>query len=300
MEQRPDRAPAGTALVNAVAANSAGNAWALAPGPIIRGRSTTVILHWNGHAWKRVSYSAPAGTRLSSVSVTSPVNAWAVGSTAASQMIALHWNGHAWKRVPLPELPVPAREGTALNSVSATSASNAWAVGAFTFASGLPAGTGFALHWNGKSWHRVASAPAAQGNPVAVAATSPGSAWLIGCTCQDASDRAVTGLWNGHTWKTVPTPDIQPPSAGVAIAATGHLAWAGGRYGVRDLPMLPRWTGIAWKLTAAPSSKDIIWSLAVTSATNAWASGLQHDRPHDHLALERQQVELAHPSQAVT
>lgn len=269
----PTGAPAGTPLVNAVAANSAGNAWALAPGPITGGRSTTVILHWNSHAWKRVPYPAPAGTRLSSVSVTSPANAWAVGSTAADQMIALHWNGSAWKRVPLPKLPVPAREGTALNSVSATSASNAWAVGAFTFASGLPAGTGFALHWNGKSWSRAVSAPAAHGDPVAVAATSPGSAWLTGCTCQGSSDSVVTGLWNGHTWKTVPTPDVKPPSAGVAIAAAGHLAWTSGRYGVMSLPMLLRWTGSAWKLTSAPSSKDIIWGVAVTSAANAWAVG---------------------------
>ena len=129
-----------------------------------------MILRWSGHAWKRVSFPAPAGTLLTSVSVTSPASAWAVGSygTGVRQMIALHWNGRAWKRVPLPKLPVPAREGTALNSVSATSASNAWAVGAHG-AHGSPftsPATGFALHWNGKSWSRVASAPATPATPL--------------------------------------------------------------------------------------------------------------------------------------
>jgi hypothetical protein len=267
----PTGAPAGS-LMFAVAASSAGNAWALALHPV-NASSSTVILHWNGRAWKRVSYSAPAGTNLSSVSVTSPGNAWAVGRTRVSQMIALHWNGSAWRRVPLPKLPAP--DGVTLTGVSATSATNAWAVGAFLFPSDL-AKTGFTLHWNGKSWSRVASPPAAGCPPLAVAATSPGIAWLIGCPWQDGRPvGVVTARWNGHAWKTVPTPVAKPPSSGVgdAIAAAGDLAWAAGTYGPLGLPMLLRWTGSVWKLTSVPSSKDTIAGVAVISAANAWAVG---------------------------
>jgi len=152
----PTGAPARSVMF-AVAASSAGNAWALALDPV-NASSSTVILHWNGRAWKRVSYSAPAGTNLSSVSVTSPANAWAVGSTRVNQMIALHWNGSGWRRVSLPKLPAP--DGVTLTGVSATSATYAWAVGAFLSPSDL-AKTGFTLHWNGRSWSRVASPPAA-------------------------------------------------------------------------------------------------------------------------------------------
>lgn len=275
----PTGAPAGTAL-HAVAASSASNAWAL--GEIYSGTGKAVILHWNGHAWKQVSFSAPAGSYLSSVSVTSPASAWAVGSygTPTDQMIALHWNGSAWRRVSLPRLPLSSREGTALNGVSATSASNAWAVGAFVSDVAGP-GTGFALHWNGTSWSRVSSAPASQGDPVAVAATSPSYAWLIGCPCQGGPAGAVTGLWNGHAWKTVPTPVAKPPSGGNgdAIAAAGHLAWAAGTYcrcssgNYTYRPMLLRWTGSAWKLTSVPVSSIYVYGVAVTSATNAWAVG---------------------------
>jgi hypothetical protein len=182
--------------------------------------------------------------------------------------------GRAWRRVSLPRLPLQPTVGTALNGVSATSASNAWAVGAFVSKYAGP-GAGFALHWNGTSWSRVSSAPASQGDPVAVAATSPGYAWLIGCPCQGGPAGAVTGLWNGHAWKTVPTPVAKPPSGGTghAIAAAGHLAWAAGTYGYTNLPMLLRWTGSAWKLTSVPASTMYVYGVAVTSAANAWAVG---------------------------
>jgi hypothetical protein len=272
-------APAGTAL-RAVAASSASNAWAL--GEDYSGKGTSVILHWNGHAWKRVSFSAPAATYLTSVSVTSPSSAWAVGGygTTSQHMIALRWNGKSWSRASLPKLPVQAHWGVALNSVSATSRSNAWAVGAFVSDYAGP-GTGFTLHWNGKSWKRVASTPATKGDPVAVAATSASNAWLIGCPCQGGPAGAVTGLWTGHAWKTEPTPVAKPPSGGdgAAIAASGHLAWAAGAYcrcdsgNYTNLPMLLRWTGKAWKLTTVPTSKINVLGVAVTSATNAWAVG---------------------------
>jgi hypothetical protein len=133
----PAGAPADT-LLHAVAASSPGNAWALGETypPTGSLRQMPVILHWNGRAWRQVPSPAPSGALLSSVSVTSPANAWVVGSYFASanrsagstRPIALHWNGSAWRRVPL---PVPAGAAVELTGVSATSASNAWAVGGF-------------------------------------------------------------------------------------------------------------------------------------------------------------------------
>jgi hypothetical protein len=89
-------------------------------------------LHWTGTAWKQVpspnSGTASDANVLSGVAVTSPSDAWAVGSYASGRgrTLTLHWNGTAWKQVPSPN----AGSGkNALVGVAATSASNAWAVG---------------------------------------------------------------------------------------------------------------------------------------------------------------------------
>ncbi len=84
-------------------------------------------LHWNGHAWKRVTSptptGAPPGGGLSGVAVTSASNAWAVGETLSRTLVE-HWNGHGWKL-----LKNPAGGETSLDGVAAISPRNAWAVG---------------------------------------------------------------------------------------------------------------------------------------------------------------------------
>jgi hypothetical protein len=57
----------------------------------------TVILRWNGTAWKQVPSPSPAPSAgLSGVAATSASNAWAVGNTGSTTLI-LRWNGTAWK-----------------------------------------------------------------------------------------------------------------------------------------------------------------------------------------------------------
>ena len=109
----------------------------------------------------------------------------------------------------------------------------------------------------------------------------------------------LTGRWNGHAWKTVPTPVASRTASfggGAAIAAAGHLAWAGGTYGATALPMLLRWTGSAWKLTSVPSSNDIVNGVAVTSETNAWAVGSNTSDQTTILHWNGSKWQLAHPS----
>ena len=82
--------------VSAVAATSVRNAWAVGGGP------RTVILHWNGTAWKRVPSPSLAGS-LSSVAAISggdsARNAWVVGyAGGGGQLLIAHWNGVPWMR----------------------------------------------------------------------------------------------------------------------------------------------------------------------------------------------------------
>jgi len=117
--------------INSLAATSAANVWAIAgPG---------AMLHWNGRRWT----CARTKDNLSSVSTSSPANAWAVGfSGYGTWVVAWHWNGRTWKQVMTPKLgPV-----NSLNSVAVIPGSGrAWAVG--------NAEKTLMLHWNGTAWH---------------------------------------------------------------------------------------------------------------------------------------------------
>jgi hypothetical protein len=128
----------------AVAATSARNAWAVGQHNL----QSTMILHWNGIAWKQVPSPSPPGALLSAA-VTSARNAWAVGTAI------LHWNGTAWK----PQAPGESFE--LLTGVAATSASNAWAVGYFCTAKcGQHTSVIVIVHWNGTAWKAVTTLPA--------------------------------------------------------------------------------------------------------------------------------------------
>src|SRR5271156_2310075 len=106
-----------------VAATSASNAWAVG-----YTNSGTLIVRWNGTAWKRVPSPGSAGSLLYGVAATSSRDPWAVGCTdcsgsGGSKALIVRLNGTAWQQVPSPSL------AGSLSSVAATSASNVWAVG---------------------------------------------------------------------------------------------------------------------------------------------------------------------------
>ena len=119
-----------SAVLSAVAASSARNAWAVGySGEGIS--SKTLALQWNGSRWTRVPSPAP-GVRsgLTGVGATSARDAWAVGFAVKGTIepLILRWNGTRWSRFPGPR-PGPGGE---LESVSAISATDAWAVGTIT------------------------------------------------------------------------------------------------------------------------------------------------------------------------
>ena len=75
-----------------MAATSARSAWAV--GSTASGQ--TLIVRWNGTAWKRIPSPSPAGSTLYGVAATSASNAWAVGSAGGKTLIE-RWNGTTWK-----------------------------------------------------------------------------------------------------------------------------------------------------------------------------------------------------------
>jgi hypothetical protein len=130
--------------LNAVAATSSTNAWAV--GFYNNGTTArSLIEHWNGTAWTIVPSPNPVGsrdTRLNAVATTSSTNAWAVGFSRTHGLIE-HWDGSAWTVVPSPN---PGTRDNDLGGVAATSSTNAWAVGSYNT---LKTARTLIEHWHG-------------------------------------------------------------------------------------------------------------------------------------------------------
>jgi hypothetical protein len=260
-------------FLSGVAATSADSAWAV--GSTSRG---TLVVHWNGTAWKQVPSPGAAGGSLAAVAATSAKNAWAVGCTGCSgsgvsRPLILRWNGTAWKQVASPIL------AGRLDSVAASSADSAWAVGA----SGSKT---LIERWNGTAWKRVASpSPGTTAGLQGVAASSAKSAWAVGTTFPGGvSIKTLIERWNGTAWKQVPSPSpdlnkgLSDFLGGVAVTSAG-TAWAVGDVSCGcgpGLSVIDRWNGTAWKQVTSPNPAGIdtlLSGVAAVSASTAWTVG---------------------------
>ena len=143
--QTPSPNPSGPVtemILDGAAATSASNAWAV--GLYTTGTiQKTIIVRWNGTAWKLVPNPSPGqAPSLTGVAASSASDAWAVGgylAGSAENTLLMHWNGSAWKMM---IGPTPGSSSD-LTSVAATSASNVWAAG--NFSNGGPSQV-FAIH----------------------------------------------------------------------------------------------------------------------------------------------------------
>jgi hypothetical protein len=185
-----------------VAATSKKDVWAVGQaGGSSEGSTENLIEHWNGYRWSVVPSPNPAGSvnsHLSSVSVVSPTNAWAVGTSnngSTSQTLVEHWNGQSWKIVPS---PTPDGDDQ-LNAIATVSAKNAWAVGMTKPSSCYPLCGTLIEHWNGYRWSVVPSPnpPAEYLNALWGVFSFYKNAWAVGST-----DYASTLVlhYNGKYW----------------------------------------------------------------------------------------------------
>jgi hypothetical protein len=148
--------------LESVAAASPSDAWAAGSS----GASPnvgTLMLHWDGRAWSRITSPAVLDGvpgMVEDVMAVSATDAWAVGftgptrsdSASADKPLMLHWNGTRWSQVA--SLP-PVAGGLSGITMSGHSG---WAVGASEVAGHVQP---LILHWDSVTWHRV-PAPAQQ------------------------------------------------------------------------------------------------------------------------------------------
>jgi hypothetical protein len=199
-------APSPESGLDGVSGISATDAWAVGWTGTAANNGTyrTLILGWNGHAWRRVpSPSGVPGVRtgLNAVLTLSAQDAWAVGGSHQNRnqlVFIVHWNGRAWTKV---HSPTPGL-GAQLLGIGGSSPSSIWAVGQTTIYGGCsPANcAGGIVHWNGHRWSVVhaPNPPSGYLNSLfAVAVTSAGNAWAVGTTDYQ---NTLIARWNGHRW----------------------------------------------------------------------------------------------------
>jgi hypothetical protein len=123
-----------------------------------------------------------------------------------------------------------------------------------------------------------------------VTATSASDAWAVG------GNNGITLIahWNGTGWKQVPSPNGSNGAnflEGVAATSASN-AWAVGSDTTNSSPggepLIERWNGSTWKVVAAPTFSgltNILYGVAATSASNAWAVGSYDNSSSDSQSL---------------
>lgn len=254
-----------------VAAVSRTSAWAVGysdggPGATQK----TLLLHWNGTRWTRVTRPAPVPGELFAVAAASASSVWAVGSVPTSNargtVLVLHWNGTAWHRV-----PVPAVAG-GLTAVTAAG-SEVWAVN--------PYGNDF-LHLTSGRWYVVPIAVTQLSQVNGIAMVAGKTLWAAGYVSTPDSECLKARIWGwiNSFWRPVSLP-LQNCGDLHAIASGPHgTALVIGDYfacvkcAVKNLGL--QWTGTRWRqVPVIPAVMSGAGWEAVASAPDgaAWAFG---------------------------
>ena len=118
------------------------------------------------------------GEDMLSVTATGPRDAWALGSAGIGSACSdlEHWDGRAWRRIAVPRAAGAA--GTFSPPVAASSGRDAWIFPALP--SARYCSYQYALHWDGRAWHR--SDFPAKITVSTAAAFGPKDVWAFGQT----------------------------------------------------------------------------------------------------------------------
>lgn len=236
-------------LMEAVAAVAANDAWAFGalPRPTAPGTYTSVVRHWNGSSWRRVTLPAGVSGALSGFPSTvaagsSAGNIWAFTGSGAW----VRFNGRSWTHGALP------RDQGDVGIITAPvvlSSHDVWALGYYNPVSPLP----YIAHYNGHRWtitHLFLNTAI-----VSASALRPGDIWAVG-----QANTNVLLHFNGSSWRS----KRLPARAGVAFfagvtALSDTQVWiTGDTQGLGTVqPGVMRWTGKTLRFYPLPAPAPI-------------------------------------------
>jgi len=218
--------PSVSNVLNAVAAVSTSDIWAVGNTSGPNGMGQTLIEHWDGTQWSIVASPNPPQAIISVLSGVAAVSAndvWAVGISTPGQgpsvTLIEHWNGTQWSIVKSPNIPSNIND---LQGIAATSSKEVWAVGSYQPDSSSSAQT-LIERWNGKTW-KIVSSP----NPSTNAAL-----WAVGdYTDNSGNGQTLIEQWDGKQWNVVSSPNISSADNFLdsVAASSANNVWAVGNY----------------------------------------------------------------------
>jgi len=214
-----------TVSLNAVAALSADDIWAVGGNPLDQRnyQGQALLEHWNGTAWSIVAAPSSTATWFASsrfgVAAVATHDVWATGNYDT-----FHWDGTTWSVVQGAQNALAA---------SALGAAAVWAVGSYTDASyGYSATYTTAYLWNGAGWTPIATVSPTSGDTFqGVSARASNDVWAVG----SSSASTLTEHWDGNAWKVVASADANRATNAYnvldAVTSIGSSdVWAVGYY----------------------------------------------------------------------
>src|ERR1700761_3285203 len=145
--------------------------------------------------------------------------------------------------------------------------------------------------------------PGVRANLEGVVALSPDDAWAAGSQHADRNRLVFVLHWNGRTWRKVhsPTPGMGGNLLGIGASSPDNV-WAVGQGSVNGgcpagcQPSIVHGTGSRWNVVTDPAGLrgglNILFTVAATSARNAWAVGTSGYGGDHGSSLERPRLEL--------
>jgi hypothetical protein len=276
----PDR-PSASSFLNAVAALSDTDAWAVGLSRAPGGTARTLIMHWDGRRWAIAASpnAGPGDNSLVSVAAGSARDAWAVGYHVAGgvyRSLAEHWDGDRWTVVRLPRL---GGQGDGLNAVGGAAPGAMWAVGGSARARGPS--QPLVLRLDGRSWSTVPAPVSLHSATLAgVAAWGRRGAWVVGATRSGDGDRAFGLQADGRHWHVVPIGPVAALSVDLnAIwAAAPDDVWAVGSVfdGRWYRPLVEHGAGGRWSSVPAlgtPGYDSRLMAVGGLTGGELWAVG---------------------------
>jgi hypothetical protein len=229
-----------------------------------------------------VPYTPQSGDMLSSLSMTSTDEGWAVGNIQMSDTLILHYTGGQWKRV----MGVPDNEQlhtsiALLSQVAMVSTTEGWAVGNLE-SEGGQGWSGLILHYTGGRWRTQEVIPDIELFSLAMVSASEG--WAVGDTpySLNPAQQGVLVQYTGGAWKRVPGFGNTLSKITMASPVDGWIT------GILQPGVLSTWhyNGRAWTLVNIPAFV-YVGLISPVSASDVWAVGYVQGSSRARNALVR-------------
>jgi hypothetical protein len=269
---RPPSPEIANLTLNALAMAAPDDGWAFATyyipprtnadgSPLGPPQTRTAMLRYDGNAWRLGADAAPS-YYINSISMVSREDGWAAGYGGL-----LHYSAGRWNPVTLPASPAtPTPNGpqyaNSFQTIEMVAADEGWA-----------AGNGVFYHYHGGAWAPVSiPVSAAQYSIFDLSMRGADEGWAVGEQFDAQDNRSILALhYAGGRWTAI-NPGARGTLTGVAAAAPGE-AWAVGAVDPAVGPgMIPHYAAGQWTRAPSPTT-NILDRVAMLSPSEGWAVG---------------------------